>query len=105
MRRTANIQLFADDENNDLTNINNLISINKKVKIQIGIKNNTKKYLQYPILWFPQGVFVIVDASIEHSIDGVKINLTLHDKMALLNGECGGILPSSITFSEMEDED
>ena len=76
MRRTASIQLIADDTINKLTNIDNLISLNKKVKIAIGIKNITNKYLEYPIFWFPQGQFVIVEASIEHSSDGTEINLT-----------------------------
>lgn len=106
MRRTATLQLFAEDNDiNNLTNIDNLISLNKKVELQIGLKNLTNQYQQYPIFWFPQGIFVIVGASIEHGSDGVKINLTLHDKMALLNGECGGTLPAPITFSEMNDED
>ena len=105
MRRTASIQLIADETNNNLTNIDNIISLNKKVELQIGIKNITNKYIQYPMFWFPQGIFLIVGVSIEHSPEGVKINLTLHDKMALLNGECGGVLPAPITFSEMEDED
>lgn len=105
MRRTASIQLIADDTINKLTNIDNLISLNKKVKIAIGIKNITNKYLEYPIFWFPQGQFVIVETSIEHSSDGTKINLTLHDKIALLNGECGGIIPAPVNFSEMEDQD
>ena len=105
MRRSATLQLIADDKINDLTNIDNLISLNKKVELQIGLKNLTKKYQEYPIFWFPQGIFIIVGASIEHGLDGVKINITLHDKIALLNGECGGTLPAPITFSEMDDED
>jgi len=27
----------------------------------------------------------------------------LHDKIALLNGECGGVIPAPVNFSEMED--
>jgi hypothetical protein len=103
MRRTASIQLIADNAINNLTKIDNLISLNKKVIIEIGIKNDTNKYLQYPIFWFPQGYFIIVGASIDHSSEGTKINLTLHDKMALLNGECGGTIPAPVNFSEMED--
>lgn len=105
MRRTASIQLIADDTINNLTNIDNLISLNKKVKIATGIKNTTNKYLEYPIFWFPQGQFVIAGSSIEYSSDGIKINLTLHDKIALLNGECGGVIPAPVNFSEMEDQD
>jgi hypothetical protein len=44
------------------------------------------QYLDYPILWFPQGVFVIMDMNLNQNTDGISISLTLHDKMALLNG-------------------
>jgi hypothetical protein len=57
------------------------------------------------MLWFPQGVYVIISPNITHDSNGVNISLTLHDKMALLNGECGGILPASVTFHEVEDID
>ncbi len=105
MRRTATVQMLVDENSNKLTNLNNLISINKKVDLQIGFKNFTNKYSQYPILWFPQGRFLIINANISYGKDNYTINLTLHDKMALLNGECGGVLPAPITFSEMEEED
>jgi hypothetical protein len=44
MRRTANISILADEFENDLTNINNLLSINKKVQLFIGFTNNFNKY-------------------------------------------------------------
>lgn len=105
MRRTANITLFADNTNNNLTNIDNLISINKKIEVLIGFSNDFNKYKDFPILWFPQGIFLIVSPSISRSLDGVKISLTLHDKMALLNGECGGIIPAAVNFHEVESTD
>ena len=105
MRRTANITLFADNTNNDLTNIDNLISINKKIEVLIGFSNDFNKYKDFPILWFPQGIFLIVSPSISRSLDGVKISLTLHDKMALLNGECGGVIPAAVNFHEVENTD
>jgi len=45
------------------------------------------------------GIYVIVNSSIAHGSGGITITLTLHDKMALLNGECGGTLPASVIFS------
>lgn len=105
MRRTANVSILADDIENDLTNINNLLSINKKIQLLIGFTNTFNKYLEYPILWFPQGIYVIISPNISHGSDGTTISLTLHDKMALLNGECGGTLPASISFHEIEKED
>lgn len=105
MRRTANINLFASQDINDLTNIDNLISINKKIEILIGIKNTTNKYLDYPIIWFPQGIYFINTANISHGLDGVKISISLHDKMAQLNGQCGGIIPATTVLDEIEEED
>ena len=43
MRRTCNISLIAEDAENDLTNIENFLSINKKIKIAIGIE----KWIDY----------------------------------------------------------
>ena len=105
MRRTANISLVADEYVNDLTDTKHLLSINKKVEILIGFTNTTGEYKDFPILWFPQGTFVIITPNISHGTNGINISLTLHDKMALLNGECGGTLPASIIFHQVEDID
>ena len=105
MRRTANISLVADEYENDLTDTKHLLSINKKVEVLIGFTNTTGEYSDFPILWFPQGTFVIITPNISHGTNGINISLTLHDKMALLNGECGGTLPASIIFHQVEDID
>ena len=105
MRRTGSISMVIDDYENDLTDTKHLLSINKKIEILIGFTNTTDEYLQFPILWFPQGVFVIIAPNITHDSTGINISLTIHDKMALLNGECGGTLPASIIFHEVEDID
>jgi len=41
MRRTCSINFIADDVKNDLTRIDSLLSINKKIKIFEGIQNDT----------------------------------------------------------------
>lgn len=105
VRRTCNLSMVATDYENDLTNINNLLSINKKIELEIGFLNTTTYYTNFDIIWFPLGVFVITAPSISHATDGVNISLQLKDKMCLLNGECGGILPASITFHEYETVD
>ena len=105
MRRTANISFIADPYKNDLTDTKHLLSINKKVQLLIGFENNTDQYQEYPILWFPQGVFVIIDPNITRDVNGTNISLTLHDKMALLNGECGGTFPASVVLNEIEKQD
>ncbi len=105
MRRTGNLTMIADDYQNDLTDTKHLLSINKKIEVLIGFVNTTDEYTEYQMLWFPQGVYVIISPNITHDSNGVNISLTLHDKMALLNGECGGVLPASVTFHEVEDID
>jgi hypothetical protein len=47
MRRTCNISLIADINNNNLNNIKNLLSINKKIDILIGFTNSTEQYTNY----------------------------------------------------------
>lgn len=103
IRRTINISVYVD--NSDIigvTDIDNLFSINKKMKLEIGYVNTTDRYKQYEMLWFPQGIFVMIQPSISHSTSGVSISLTLKDKMCLLNGECGGTIPASTQFDEYE---
>ena len=70
--------------------------------LEIGLLNTTDEYSEYPILWFPQGLFVMINPSLSHSTNGTTISLTLKDKMCLLNGECGGVIPASTQFDEYE---
>lgn len=98
IRRTATISVAIDETNNNITSTRNLLSINKKVNLQIGFINNTKKYKDFSILWFPFGVYVITDNSISYSNTGLVASLQLKDKMCLLNGDCGGTFPASVIF-------
>lgn len=103
VRRTCNISVYVDnDEYTGLTSIDNLISLNKKIYLEVGFKNITKQYPQYDIIWFPQGLYVIITPSISHGTSGTSISLQLKDKMCLLNGECGGVIPASTQFDEYE---
>ena len=104
IRRTGSLTFVADLAENDITNMDNLITANKKVEIEIGFKNTTKEYTDYSMLWFPLGIFVITDVSITHSLADASITLNIKDKMCLLNGECGGIIPASATFGELVTE-
>ena len=97
VRRAGSLTFLAEEELNDLTDIDNLLSMNKKIKILIGIENNVDDAYD-KIIWFNQGIFVITQPSLQHGADGVNISLQFKDKMCLLNGECGGGLPTSITF-------
>ena len=44
VRRTINLTMLADETNSDLENIDNEISINKKVRVYVGYKNPLKSY-------------------------------------------------------------
>ena len=127
VRRTASLSMFAEQKNNDLTNINSQLSINRKVSLQIGILNTVPHYLYETIddktkevshyqvdyqqkygniVWFPLGIFVIFDPSINHEVGtGVTISVNLQDKMSLLNGDAAGVIASSVTFSEIQNSD
>ena len=103
MRRSCNLQVFIPNEElSNVTNVNNLFSINKKVYLEIGFKNTTNYYKDYPILWYPQGLYVIINPSLSHSTSGVSLSLQLKDKMCLLNGDCGGTISASTQFDEYE---
>ena len=110
MRRTATLSLFAEEKENDLTNVDHLFSVNKKCIIEVGIVNTVPEYrfgitdeenyttftvINYQerygdIVWFPLGLFVMFNPSIAHSAQGVTISMQLKDKMCLLNGDLGG---------------
>lgn len=101
IRRTCSLTFVAEETENDLTDVDNLLSMNKKIKISVGFENSIN--LEYdPIIWFPLGVFVICQPAISHSLSGVTISLSCKDKMCLLNGELGGTLPTSVTFDEYD---
>lgn len=102
VRRTCNLSVIVKDNMYSITDVNNLISINKKIFLEVGIENRTNQYLDEKIIWFPQGTFVVNSANSSHSSNGTIISLQLKDKMCTLNGECGGTIPASTQFDEWE---
>ena len=120
MRRTASCSLLVDpngihkfgssdaESYYNIMEVENIISLNKKVRVEIGLKNhllndsNWKKYSNYNIIWFPLGVYVIKNAGVVQNNSGINISLTLNDKCALLNGDMGGVIPATTNFSEIE---
>lgn len=102
VRRSCSLSCSVDGGVYNIDNIEMDFSLNKKIFIEIGIKNTTNKYLEYPILWFPQGVFYINSFSVNSSTSSaVNLNLSLKDKMCLLNGDIAGELPSTVQFDTM----
>lgn len=103
MRRTCSLTILADNTNNDLMDIDNLISINKKIKIEKGIENLLTDYSKYgKIIWFKMGTYIISNASISYSTSGCTISLNGKDKMAMLDGSVGGTLPAIVDFAKSE---
>lgn len=105
VRRTCNLTFTADEHQAQITKVENLLSINKKIKLEIGFTNITKTYPQYKKIWFPLGTYLIINPSITHNNNGINISLQLKDKMCLLNGECGGVIPAAVDFTIMESYD
>ena len=101
VRRTCTLTMMATSlEEVAISNVKNLISIGRKIFLEIGISNNTGEYEdEYPIIWYPQGYFVFSQCTITSGLNnGITISAQLKDKMCLLNGECGGIIPSTVQF-------
>lgn len=106
VRRTCQFTATVDTQSYDVTDLEMDFSINKKVFLEVGVKNYTKEYTDYPILWFPQGVFVISTFSCSSSSStALNISISLKDKMALLNGECGGTIPAPTILDEEDTQD
>lgn len=97
VRRTCSLTLVAPEVNyNDY-----LWGLNTKIELQIGIENHINK--NYPnIIWFKQGIYLLTSFSIAQTENNYTISLQGKDKMCLLNGEVGGVLPISIDFGTVE---
>ena len=98
IRRTLSLNVYIDNLINKITNVENLLSINKKFRAEIGVKNIFTQYSQYDTIWFPQGIFVISSCSVSNSDSGVTASIQAKDKMCLLNGECGGTFPATVVL-------
>lgn len=106
-RRTGSLQIVFDRETFDLTNVDNLIAINKKFSLTIEIKNpfyeqgTGNEYFKYgDKLAFPQGLFLITSANSSISTTSRTITLQFIDKMGMLNGVCGGTIPAAVSLHD-----
>lgn len=103
VRRTCSLTAIVDRGEYNIEDSKMDFAINKKIYIECGIKNYSKHYKDYPILWFPQGVFFISNFSITSNVSSnISISLTLKDKMCGLNGEVGGTFPAAVILDEMD---
>lgn len=103
VRRTCQLSATVSRGEYDVEDTELDFSINKKAFIEIGVKNYSDEYKEYPILWFPQGVFFMSSFAItSNATSSVNISLTLKDKMCGLNGEVGGTFQSTVILDEMQ---
>ena len=117
MRRVMSCSLLVDPNGifdmryqeeiayNNITEIENLISLNKKAKAEIGFINTLAKnglYPDYNIIWIPLGVYAIKSANVSKNNSGVNMSLNFNDKTAFLNGDLGGTIPAATILSESE---
>lgn len=106
VRRTMNLSMFATEQNNDLEDIDNMISIDKKIKIEIGYDNPFDEFKEYgEIVWFNGGTYIISSAALSSSVGGCSISISGQDKMVMLNGVVGGTLPATVVFHEIYETD
>lgn len=102
-RRTGSLQLVFAPETYDLTSFSNLLAIDKKIALSIGIENPLRKegYDRYgDTLWFKQGIFIITGANSSISPSGANVSLQFIDKMGFLNGVCGGTIPATVSLHD-----
>lgn len=105
IRRTLSLTMIVNEMNSNVESLHNEIAINKKIKVEIGYKNNVSGYEHYgDIVWFPQGVYIISSVNISKTTSSYTITIQGKDKMVKLDGTVGGIIPAITTFHEMEDE-
>lgn len=104
IRRTLSLTMAIDNSVANITDIENQISINKKVKVEVGLKNPFphQSTVQEEIIWFPQGIYVLSSANSSRGTNSWTLSITAKDKMCLLDGTAGGTFPASIVFHERD---
>ena len=99
VRRSCNLTLVSENINIKEYNW----ALNTRFRLEIGVKNNTSQYTNKPIIWFPQGVYVITQFSAALSTSGYTISISGQDKMCLLSGEVSGLLTAETDFGKYEE--
>ena len=96
VRRTCNLSLVAKD-----VNINNFYwSLNTKFKVEVGLENWINS--EFPdIIWFKQGIYIISSFNCNQGTNNYTINIQGKDKMSMLNGDIGGVVPYPWDFGKI----
>ena len=101
LRRSCSLSLVAEE-----LNINDFYwGIKNKFRLEIGLRN-TIDLERYPeIVWFDQGIYLISTFNTSYTTNNYTVSISGKDKMALLNGETGGHLTSTVDFGVEEYHD
>ena len=93
LRRTCSITMVAED-----VKIKEYYwGLKTKFRFYIGVENWIDP--EYPdIIWFNEGMFMITSFSCTAGVNNYTINLQGKDKMTLLNGDLGGVIPATWDF-------
>lgn len=82
-----NLSIALMNEDGKYTPSGNGLWITDRFRFDVGISS---QYYNYDtIYWFPKGIYVLGNPSAEHETSSKKINLTLLDKFAYLEGPIG----------------
>ena len=99
VRRTCSFTCNVDAFTYDPEDLKSKYSISKKIYLELGVTNDTDQYPEEDVIWFPQGVMFISSFAINSSATGATtINVQFKDKMAMLDGTVGGVLPATTRF-------
>ena len=77
LRRSCNLSMVADEFGQAALNIDGLLSMNKKISVEIGFLNTLNKYKEYDIIWFPLGLYVVKSANVSRNNAGINISLKI----------------------------
>ena len=65
IRRTCSLDMTLQEDYDAITSAKNLISINKKIRLRIGVENNLEKYKHLgEKVWFNLGIFILTSCSV-----------------------------------------
>lgn len=90
VRRTASLVLLPDAQSDLKVDENNVIWLNKKIKIHIGIQDNISKEYKY----WANGVYVFMNTSATYDSVTNQINVDCSDMMSYWDGTRAGKIGS-----------
>ena len=101
VRRTFNVDIIPNRQFDVKLKEHNLIWINRKVKLYIGINDK----LRNEYIWYPQGVYVFTNTSITYDATTNQINVSCSDMVVKLDGTKNGQLGQEIIKFPAYEED